>query len=80
MSADEVQLDSWYTHNKQQAAVLAGGIAGSIVIFSFYGLMNVISGAGAGVEQEGNSIMLGEEAVLMGRGGGRRQGGGATDV
>jgi hypothetical protein len=71
-------MDTWYTHNKQQAAVLAGGIAGSIVIFSFYGLMNVISGAGPAVEQDRASIMLGEEAVLMGRGG--RQGGGATDV
>jgi len=78
LGLEEKKMDTWYTHNKQQAAVLAGGIAGSIVIFSFYGLMNVISGAGPAVEQDRASIMLGEEAVLMGRGG--RQGGGATDV
>ena len=76
MRVEEKKVQGWYSHNKQQAAVLAGGVAGAIVIVSFYGLMGAISGT-TGSHEEAHSVMLGEEAVLMGRGGGR---GGATDV
>ena len=78
MRVEEKKVQGWYSHNKQQAAVLAGGVAGAIVIVSFYGLMGAISGSAGSIDQDqAHSVMLGEEAVLMGRGGGRP---GATDV
>ena len=77
MKVEEKKVQGWYSHNKQQAAALAGGVAGAIVIVSFYGLMGAISGTGSSDQDQTHSVMLGEEAVLMGRGRGRP---GATDV
>jgi hypothetical protein len=76
---DETLVKSWYKHNKQDAAAFIGGVAGLVVIGSFYSLMTAVrtspSVSGAGYDAgSGNLGYNPEESVGLT---GKR---GSTDV